>query len=168
MKKPETRNYKLKTNKNGFTIVELLATLLILFGVIQIFTSVTEDVNSSALVKDNLVAANLVQEGIEVVRNIRDKDWFLGGGFGSSLPDGTWLVQWNSSALAAVGANPPLKKDNSGIFSYDSGTDTVFRRTITVSTISAQEKKIVSTVTWNFRGSAKAISAEDHLFNWFK
>lgn len=152
----------------GFTIVELLATLLVLFGVIQIFVSITADINSSALIKDNLIAANLVQEGIEVTRNIRDKDWFVSGVFGTSLSDGIWLVQWNSGALAAVGANPPLKKDNSGIFSYDFGTDTIFRRTITISTVSAQEKKITSTVTWDFRGSTKAITAEDHLFNWFK
>lgn len=162
------KNFFKVKNSAGFTIVELLATLLVLFGVIQIFVSITEDINSSTLVKDNLIAANLVQEGIEVARNIRDKDWFASGTFGASLPDGTWLVQWNSNTPAPVGANPLLKRDNSGVFNYDSGTDTVFRRTITVSTVSAQEKKIISTVTWDFRGSSKAISAEDHLFNWFK
>ena len=65
--KLETRNWKLETDKNGFTIIELIVTLLMLFAVVQVFVAITNDVNTLALVRDNLIAANLVQEGVEVV-----------------------------------------------------------------------------------------------------
>ena len=43
---------------------------------------------SAAAIKNNFIASGLVQEGMEVVRNIRDQDWFLGNSFGASLADG--------------------------------------------------------------------------------
>ena len=160
---------KLKTNNEGFTLIELITTLLVLVAVVQIFVLITGDITSSFLVRNNLIAANLVQEGIEVARNIRDRDWFLGNSFGASLPAGTWRVQWNSNSLLPLDLNPPLKKDsNYGVFSYDIGTDTVFKRTLSITMISPQEIRVTSTVIWNFKGSAKNITAENHLFNWFK
>ena len=162
------RSVQFRHRDAGFTIVELVATLLMMFAVVQIFVAITNDVNSSALVRDNLIAANLVQEGIEVARNIRDKDWFSGGGFGASLPDGIWRVQWDSVSLLALDSNPFLKKDAFGFFNYNSGADTVFRRTVTISRVSSEEINVSSSVIWDFRGDSKSISAEVHLFNWFR
>lgn len=151
---------------SGFTIVELLATLLLLLAMVQIFVSLVRDINNSTLIRDNLIATNIVQEGVEVARNIRDRDWFLGNSFGTSLPDGAWRIQWNSLALIPLGENPVLKKSASGFFNYDSGDSTVFKRVMTISRISANEIKLNSSVEWNFRGGPKTVSAELHLFNW--
>ncbi|MBI2057703.1 MAG: hypothetical protein HYT63_01840 [Candidatus Yanofskybacteria bacterium] len=157
------------SHNEGFTLIELIATLLVLIAVVQVFILIAGDISSSSLVRDNLIAANLTQEGIEVARNIRDRDWFLGNSFGASLPDGTWRVQWNSTSLLALDTNPVLKKDTvSGFFSYDTGADTIFKRTVSITAISSQEIRITSTVTWDFKNSFKNITAEEHLFNWFK
>ena len=168
LKKSGSTQEQFRHRDAGFTIVELVATLLMMFAVVQIFVAITNDVNSSALVRDNLIAANLVQEGIEVARNIRDKDWFSGGGFGASLPDGIWRVQWDSVSLLALDSNPFLKKDAFGFFNYNSGADTVFRRTVTISRVSSEEINVSSSVIWDFRGDSKSVSAEVHFFNWFR
>lgn len=183
--KPKTQNLK---PDSGFTLVEILITIF-LFGLAFTATSFVLTMNnrSAAAIRNNFIASGLAQEGMEVVRNIRDRDWFLGNPFGTSLPDSlsgsAFRVQWNSiqcnssglpvgclpQPLLVLGSNPNLKKNSdTGIFSYDTGADTIFRRTVEISTVTANvEKKIVVTVSWTERGGfIKSLSAEDHLFNW--
>lgn len=156
-------------NQSGFTLVEVLITLFI-FSLALTATSfiLTTNLRSASAIRNNFVASGLAQEGMEVVRNIRDRDWFLDNPFGTSTTDGSYRVQWNSQTLITLFPNPNLKKDNgSGIFSYDTGSDTIFKRVIDISTVVPNvEKKIVVTVSWDDRGTTKSLSAEGHLFNW--
>lgn len=150
--------------------MEILVTIF-LFGLAFTATTfiLTTNIRSATALQNNFIASGLAQEGVEVIRNIRDRDWFLGVAFGASVPDGSWRVQWDSQALIVLGSNPNLKRDTgSGIFSYDAGSDTIFKRTIEIDTpVANVEKKIVVNVTWVERGGAsKSISAEEHLFNW--
>ncbi len=154
----------------GFTLVEVLIAIF-LFGVAFTATAFVLNMNlrSAIAVQNSFIASGLAQEGVEVVRNIRDGDWFLGNAFGATIPDGSYRVQWNSQSLIALGSNPNLKRDGgSGIFSYDSGNDTIFSRIVVINTAAANiEKKIVVTVSWRERGgNIKSLSAEEHLFNW--
>lgn len=159
---------KLQTN-SGFTLVEVLVTIFI-FGLALTATSfvLSANLRSASAIRNNFLASGLVQEGIEITRNLRDKEWFLTNSFGASIPDGSYRVQWNSQSLIIFGSNPNLKKDiSTGIFSYDSGNDTIFTRTVVISTVvPGVEKKIVVTVNWNDRIINKSVSAEEHLFNW--
>lgn len=162
------QKYLFGNNQHGFTLIELIATIFVTVAVLQVFILITANIGAASLTRDNLTAANLVQEGLEVARNIRDRDWFLGNSFGASLPTGSWRAQWNSNQLTSLGLNPPLKKDSaSGFFSYDSGTDTAFKRTIDITAVSANEIRVVSKVNWDYRGDTKEVSAEAHLFNWY-
>jgi len=66
----------------------------------------------------------------------------------------------------AVGSNPVLKKNN-GLYNYSTGTDTIFRRTVTISKLNSGELVVVSSVTWTERGNiSRTVSAESHLFDW--
>ena len=153
----------------GFTLVEVLIAVFI-FGLAFTATSyiLTTNLRSATSIRNNFVASGLAQDGIEVVRNIRDRDWFLGNSYGASFPDGIYRIQWNSQSLIAFGSNPKLRKDSvSGLFSYDSGSDTIFTRTVNISTIRANvEKRVIVTINWNDRGATKSLSAEEHLYNW--
>lgn len=159
--------FPIPASSEGFTLVEVLVSVFILsvaLGAITFILTVNNNIGN--LVRDNYIANNLVQEGMEVTRNIRDRDWFLGNAFGASLPNGTWQVQWDSTALSA-NSGSFLKIDGSGFYNYTSGTDTPFKRTVTISSgQSADEKAVVVTITWQERGVNKMLSAEDHLFNW--
>ncbi|MDP3731119.1 MAG: type II secretion system protein [bacterium] len=162
-------HFCLKKNQSGFTLIELVASLIILIAILQTFLLISSSVNSSFMLRDSLIASNLVQEGIEVVRNIRDRDTHLGNSFGTSLPNGSWKVQWNSASLLEPSGDPPLKKDStSKFFSYDSGTDTIFRRTVSISAVSTNEIRVISTVRWDVKSNSKNTSAEVHLFNWYQ
>lgn len=154
--------------ERGFTLIEALVALVVLtiaLGPVLILT--TNITNTASVIKNNLIAAHLAQEGVEVVRGIRDTNWFtLGNNFDTGLSNGVYRVQWNSDSLLGLGSNPPLKED-SGYYSYDSGTDTIFRRTITINKINNGELRVISEITWTERGArTKSVKAESHLFNW--
>jgi prepilin-type N-terminal cleavage/methylation domain-containing protein len=152
----------------GFTLVEVLVVILFFsVSLTAVFFILNFNLRNSIIIKNNSIASGLVQEGMEIVRNLRDNDWHAGNPFGASIPDGTYRVQWNSSSLMAF-ADSYLKKDGgTGFFSYDSGSDTIFKRVVTISTVVPNvEKRVVVTVTWTERGKLMSVSAENHLFNW--
>ncbi len=158
----------LRPSNAGFTLVEALVSLLIFsIALTAIFALLADNLKEASLIKNNFIASGLVQEGMEVARNIRDNDWYLGNPFGTSIPNGSYRVQWNSQALLPLAPEPYLKKDSgNGLFSYDTGSDTMFKRTVTISAVSGAEKRVVVSVTWSERGIPKSVSAENHLFNW--
>src|SRR3989344_6927293 len=161
-------------NVAGFNLGETLTALFILsLGILAALAMITASLNSAIVVQDNLTASNLVQEGVEVVRNMRDRDWLAGNSFGAFLAsaggNGDYRVQWNSTNLLSDLGNPVLLQDTtSGLYSYDSGNSTKFKRRLTITKLANNiEIKIISTVSWNNRGVSKQVSAEEHLFDWY-
>jgi len=167
LKRLLTTHHQLPTNNAGFTLVEALVSLLIFsIALPAIFFLLTNNLKNASLVEHNFIASGLVQEGMEVVRNIRDSEWHLSNSFGTTIPDGSYRIQWNSQAMLPF-ADLFLKKDSgNGFVSYDMGNDTIFKRTVIISTVSGAEKRVVVSVTWDERGAPKSISTEIHLFDW--
>jgi len=145
----------------GFTLIEALVALVILTIALGPALILASNFSATAsVVKNNLIGANLAQEGVEVVRALRDTNWFNG------LSEGIYRIEWDSDSLISLGSNPPLKINN-GLYNYTNGTDTIFKRTITLTKINAAELKIVSNVIWTEKGNrARDVNVESHLFNW--
>ncbi|OGN10321.1 MAG: hypothetical protein A3J46_00005 [Candidatus Yanofskybacteria bacterium RIFCSPHIGHO2_02_FULL_41_11] len=156
-------------NKNGFTLIEaMVALVLITVAMGPVLILATSAINVASRIEHNLIASNLAQEGIEVIRNIRDTNWLNEVAFDNNLSVGTWRIQWDTigGGLIAVGSNPVLKKNN-GLYNYTTGADTVFKRTITISKPNSSELVLVSSITWVERGNInRTVSAESHLFDW--
>ena len=163
-----TKNKTLEL-KRGFTLIEtLIALVLITVAMGPVLILATSSINVASRIEHNLIAANLAQEGLEVIRNIRDTNWLNDRPFDNNLPLGTWRVEWDTvnGELLNEGSNPVLKKNN-GLYNYSFGADTVFKRTIAITKPNAQELIVVSTVTWLERGNInRSVSAESHLFDW--
>ncbi len=160
-----------KKYSSGFTLIEVTVSLFILsIAITAILALMTSNDQAALSVKNNYIASGLVQEGMEIVRNLRDTDSLADLSFGASLADGTYVGQWNSTTLSSVneGSQPFLNiNSNNGLYSYDAGTPTIFKRLITVSTPrDGIEKKIVVTVSWQERSQSKVVTAENHLLNW--
>lgn len=152
---------------NGFTLIEALVALVILTIALGPALVLSSDItNVASVIQNDLIAANLAQEGVEVVRALRDTNWFSGSAFNNGLADGTYRLEWNSSSPIVLGANPPLKVNN-GLYNYSSGSDTIFRRTVTITNVNTNEIRVVSDVTWTERANrARDVKVESHLFNW--
>ncbi len=166
------KKFRLNQNGQGITLVEALISLLVLsFGLIPAFSIVLAASNLSSSIRNNLIAANLAQEGVEVVRAMRDRNWFLGRPFDFGLGDGTYRVAWNSQSLLSEGGNPPLQINSLGIYNHSAGTDSIFKRRIFITKIDPSgcncELKVVTEVSWSDRNRARTINVESHLFDWF-
>lgn len=166
-------NKKSIKHQQGFTIVELLVAILILSLALTASAGMFVLNNASAnLIRNSYIASSLAQEGIELARNLRDSDWFASrpwGSFGNAsgaVADGDYRVQWNDRQLRVFSDTALNRNQTTGIFSYDAGSLTLFKRKITLTTVSAVEKKVVVTVSWDQKGIAKSLMAEEHLFNW--
>ena len=168
--KPKT--YNLKPN-SGFTLIETMLALAVLaIGFLGVYVAVRTSLNAAIATQNNLIASNLVQEGMELVHNMRDLDWKQSQSFGYFLTQaqGTspFIMDWTMSNLAAGSANPALKLDGSGRYNYTSGTDTPFKRQIYVSWqgVSGEQINVRTVVSWTERGNDKQIEAEENLLNW--
>lgn len=155
-------------SQDGITLIEVLVSIIILgiaLGAISFLF--TTNLLSADSLRNDTIASGLVQEGMEVVRNIRDREWLATTGFGTTIPNGTYEVQWDSTSLMPSSSRFLREDPSTGVFSYGAGNDTIFKRTITISSVSANEKVITTAVTWNTRTGQKSVNSEVHLFNWY-
>jgi len=143
-----------------------------LVGVGQlIFSSLRHSIDS----RDHIIASQLAQEGIELVRNIRDNnrlsevDIFLG------LTPGDYRIDYNDDGVQTAGLDYSLKY-TANFYDHGSGSATKFARKIKIENYSEGEaRKITSVVSWkgaipetttDCTTANKCIYIEDILTNW--
>lgn len=154
-------------NQQGFTLIEALVSLLVLtMGVVPAYYLSQAAQNVGNSIRDNLVAANLAQEGIEVIHGIRDTNWFISQPFDNGLASGSYEVEWNSELPLVVWQDRHLRLDTNGRYNYSSGTVTSFKRRVRIAPVGTEELKVTSEVTWTDRKRSRRIELEAHLFNW--
>jgi len=158
-----------KIYQRGFTLVEsMIAVGLIVTGVMGILTLISRSLGFSGLAYNRLVAANLAQEGVEVVRNMRDTNWLNQQTWDNGLSDGTYQVTYASQTLQGYADQPLLLDENTGLFNYETGKEMLYKRKIELTHMSRNELRVRVTISWIGRGGGKFDTViEDHLFNWF-
>lgn len=148
----------------------LVSVFLISVGLLGVLTLINYTLVSASVSSSRLVAANLAQEAIEIVRNFRDSnygenawdDWYAG------IVAGDYLVQYDDVALRPFFDTQLLYNPSTGLFGYDagSGTPNEFKRKITLEKVSEVELKVTAQVTWVEKGGMRTLTVEDHLWNW--
>ena len=162
---------QIRKNTTGFTLVEVLVTLFILSVALSgALAVISSQISAITLATNNLIAGNLAQEAMELVRNLRDSDWHAGRAFGptsSSLPAGAYRIQWDSTSLMSLVVTP-LLRDTNGFYNYTNGTQTNFYRSVTISYPSSYEMKAIINVSWKDRSRFHLYTSELHLYNWYE
>mgnify|MGYP006361089767 CR=1 FL=1 len=186
---------KLKLNK-GFTLIETLVALAIFaFSVVSIVVVTGQGINDVNYSKNKLSATMLADEGVELVRNIRDT-YALGDqatqgwdnfkiiaepsfcGIVCAIDPTGDLTTLNSGAISACGATGcgPLYRDTSinstGYYNYDSsGIATIFTRNIRVdgTDITGLDNVLLvtSTVNWKQGQTTKTLTVSEPIYNWY-
>lgn len=124
----------------GFTLIETIVAIALIIGAAMgPFTLTARGIFGSKTIKNKLVAANLAQEGIEIIRRIRDSnemfrctdtgyeisnpsappgtrlEWrnpAIGTSYNSGcvqLPDGNWEIDAAQAAVGLSSASSPLR-----------------------------------------------------------
>lgn len=156
--------------ESGQTLVELMVAMsVVTIGLLGVFAVLSQSLGLNRIVANQYTATGLAAEGIEITKNIADSNILAGRPWNEGLnADGSFGVSYNGSALERGLAQQELKFDSaSGIYSYQSGVDTSFKRIITLNNINANEIKVSSKVEWTDRGGRSfSVNLEDRLFNW--
>ena len=154
-----------KKNIAGFMVIEAAFSIFIVGVALVAFLMVLSMMYKTEFGKrDYVVATNLAQEGIEIVRNIRDSSWKTGGTNGfSGFPSGDYCVDY----LGTTHSCADKLKIRDGFYEYASGVETKFSRKIVIGG-SGETRTVKSSVIWKPSGatSEATIEMEDTLYAW--
>lgn len=176
-------------NKNimkGFTLLEvIIAITIIVVALVALLTLVVFTISSSSISASRLLAANLAQEGMELVRGIRDTNWLqppdawdykISGTSGTpgeqagtiDYDDIDQLTQYFSLPVdvETCGSNCQLYFQN-GFYSHNpAGNPVPFYRLIRLYRPSAEQIEVVSQVKWIERGRSHTLETTSYLYEW--
>ena len=167
------KKHKIKNQKTGFSLLETtVAVAILVMAVLGPLTLGSSSIRASSLAKNNLIAAGLAQEGIELFRNYRgsnvlkSQSWTTGLG-GCFLPNGC-TIDAADLAVDSCGAScPPISLDAaSGLYGYAAGSPTIFTRKVTAENTATNEIKIKSSVTWSETFGSQKFELEEFMLNW--
>lgn len=167
---------KLKKNqtvKSGFSLVEVLMTLFILsIGLVAVSFLMINNIKSSETAKNQIIASQLAQEGIELVRNLKDSknlDTLTSGSYPS------YRIDYTMANLDNYADKRLYLNGNFYTHTLNLPAATKFYRRIDLLVTgnklpapSAREIKVTSYVTWNNSGftvAAGLADASDNVIN---
>jgi len=149
----------------SFTLIEVLLSLfLIATGALGAFALLQRNLAFSSITSARLQASYLCQEGIEIIKNIRDTNWLERKNWSEGLGAGDWEADYNDSRLNSFASH--YLKINGGFYNYDSGSNTKFIRKITITPDGSDILKVSVMVSWQERGRSHQVSAQANLYNW--
>jgi len=175
-------------HKKGFTLIEVMLAISILtIAVGGSFVLIQQTLISVSLSQSELVASYLAQEGIEIIRNVRDNNWLEQRAVPStSWDDGLTFCQPPNCCEGDYKTDVPpslssltsffncdynnlryLNIDENGFYGYSGITPAKFKRKINVTKVDNNTLEVSVEVQWQERGRTHSIKAQDYLYNWY-
>lgn len=179
--------FNIKEKQKGFTIVELVIALFILaFAIIGVYNAFSTIVVITTGASSRFTAAYLAQEGVEIVRNIRDNNWISPNGYyfkkDLDVCDTGCELDYKTNSLASDSLPPQpfggrnLNIGANGFFSYNICNEstpgcsvTTFQRKIIITSDDANPDvmKVKVLVTWLVKDETLSIEVEENLYDWY-
>jgi hypothetical protein len=154
--------------------MEVLAAIFVLtIGIGGAFLMVRQSLSAASINKNRLIAAYLAQEGIEMVRNIRDNNWLAQRTWDIGLSPGNYQIDVSSTALGtAFVTGTYLRFDTNRLYNTSTGSVTPFQRKVSLANTGtcpgpACAKEVKVMVFWSERGRTHYITAMEYLRNWY-
>lgn len=173
MKESIFKNKKsLPAGRQGFTLMEVIvAVAIIITALIACISLITSSISSIKGNKLKIIATGLAQEGLEIVRNIRDNNWLnykrKAEDWRDGLSAGDYLVEFNRESLLPFVSTPLRIKPNER-YQYYEGDNTPFYRKITIQDIDTSQFKVIAEVSWQEGQRNNLVRAETRFYNWLE
>jgi type II secretory pathway pseudopilin PulG len=152
-------------SNKSFTLLETIVAIFVLStGILAISSLISYFISASSISRQRLVAAYLVQEGIEIVRNLRDNNLINLRNWNEGLNNGDWQADYDDFSLSPY-TGAFLNLESSGFYGYGPGIQTNFRRKINLQK-SGDILTIRVDVEWRERGRWHSLSATEKIYNW--
>lgn len=175
-----------KKETGQILIESLIAITIGVVALVSYLTYLSETIASNRIMNERSVATYIAIEGIEVIKGMLDANYVEGRSWNNNLGSGTanFEVQYNdtNSPSASLGSGAgtfsqrPLRfNSNNGLYSYISGSDTQYYRTVRLRWdesgapgSSNDSVKVESIVQWEERrtGQNREVIIESFFFDW--
>jgi len=162
---------RIKNNKKAFSILEIMAaTTVITLGLTSLITLTIQSIKIQNSNKNELIASQLAQEGVELIRNARDMNWYLDKSWSDNLNNGSYVIDYTktNNPVSVTGLNDINTKlfvNGSGFYNHTTGTSTIFRRMVSIAKNTAFTT-ITSTVRYAEGTNTKNYSVSSILYDW--
>lgn len=164
----------------GFTLLEvIIAVSIMTTGVIGLSALIQQTMVLTSISSSRLTASYLAQEGMEIVRAVRDGNWLKqrdnpGLSWKNDLGRGTFY--FNLDGSKATTSNLVTWNYNPGKYyvhypettckSIGACQDTIFNRQIEIVHYGNDMIEIKSVVSWQERGRSHQVVVQGILYNW--
>lgn len=163
-------------NQRGYTLLETIIALAVIMGAIAgPYSLASRGILSSLASKNKLAAYNLSQEGIELVRKIRDDNVLAGSSWDDGISSGSWKIDVVNNTLSPFDGAALLFDSALGLYQHNTGSASIFTRRLTIEKPpatptpgipDADQIRVISTVTWIERGLSKTAELQEIIYNW--
>lgn len=153
--------------------MEILAVLFVVsIALLGVLSLIIQNIQVQSVNKNNLVASSLSQEGIELIRQIRDNNWQKFLSFDAGLADGTYRIDYRDSVVTpvSVASDYSLFTQN-GFYVHDNGVGvdyvpTIFSRQIVINKLSSEVLQVRSIVSWIDHKRPYRYELQTLLYDW--
>ena len=160
----------------GFSLIEVITAVFILtVGVGGAFSLIYQTLSAVYVVRSELTASFLAQEGIEIVKNLRDNAWLESRAATStdwlanlSAAGGDYEVDASTQYLTQAYGPNYMKVDDDGFYNYSSGTQTNFTRKVSLSNVSTTTVQVAVTINWETGGRDHSLEVVESITNWYE
>lgn len=165
-----------KSVRAGFSLVEIMTVLFVIsIGLMGTLALIVQNIQGQSVNKSTLIAYQLAQEGIELVRKTRDTNWAEGVSWNSGLTPGHYIMDYRNSEprTASFSEQSNLKQDLLGFYynadsSIDSNIDSGFTRVIDIVADPDNPSSlfIYATISWKDHNNNYSYVLEATLYDW--
>ncbi|MDO8524056.1 MAG: prepilin-type N-terminal cleavage/methylation domain-containing protein [bacterium] len=160
-------NNLIKSNA-GFTLMEVFIAMSVLsIGVVGAFSVLPAMIKNQTMNADKFLASQIANEGMELVRNLRDNNFLTGQNWETGLTScaigDSCEIDYNDTAMQINDRFLQIDPSN-GFYNYGVGPNSKFKRKITISTADPTLLNVKVRVSWNGKGSPFLI--EENFYDW--
>jgi len=168
------RNIKKNREKKGFTLIEVITVLFVIsLGMVGVLSLIVQNIKSQSLNKNTLIAYQLAQEGVELIRQVRDSNWLKGESWRHELDRDIYYMDYLDNVpheVLSMGHNHyqgALEPDANGFYrnAPPSSKTSIFSRLIQLG-VRNNGIIVTSRVYWTDHGREYVYSLEAMLYDW--